>query len=165
MRKHTSVAGQRFGKLLALEIDHIRSGGQYMYKCKCDCGKIHLVSVHHLNSGKVWRCHDCSHRKGQRTQSELYRYKYDASKRGYEFAISKRYFKLLKQKDCHYCGESGPNGIDRKDNSRGYIEGNVVACCEMCNRMKMAYGYNEFLRRVRRIAQYRVNRKDNTSTG
>lgn len=164
MRKHIDISGKRFGSLIALNIDCVLSGGRYKYLCKCDCGKLHSVQATYLNRGLITRCGDCARRKGHRTQSELYRYKYDAERRGYEFSISKRYFKWLKQQTCHYCGSSDPNGIDRKDNSKGYIEGNVVACCEMCNRMKMDYGYEEFLRRIRRIAQYRINRKDNTAT-
>ena len=33
MRKHTDLTGQRFGKLVALKIDHIRPKGQYVYEC------------------------------------------------------------------------------------------------------------------------------------
>jgi hypothetical protein len=37
------------------------------------------------------------------------------------------------------------NGIDRLDNTIGYIEGNVVSCCDICNYSKHTKGYIEFL--------------------
>ena len=36
------------------------------------------------------------------------------------------------------------NGIDRLDNNRGYIIGNVVSCCTQCNTAKMDYTSKEF---------------------
>lgn len=43
------------------------------------------------------------------------------------------------------------NGIDRVDNTKGYEETNVVPCCTVCNRAKMAHTQEEFFDRVRRI--------------
>jgi hypothetical protein len=37
---------------------------------------------------------------------------------------------------CHYPPRGGFNGIDRVDNSKGYILGNCVPCCSWCNRAK-----------------------------
>jgi hypothetical protein len=36
------------------------------------------------------------------------------------------------------------NGIDRVDNNKGYILGNCVPCCTMCNRSKMDYSKEDF---------------------
>jgi len=36
------------------------------------------------------------------------------------------------------------NGIDRIDSSKGYVAGNVVTCCEQCNRAKLDYSVEEF---------------------
>ncbi len=58
--------------------------------------------------------------------------------------------------DCHYCGASGsverPVGIDRKDNDAGYVHGNCLPCCSMCNFMKSTYGYLGFIRKCNEIA-------------
>ena len=71
--------------------------------------------------------------------------------RGLDFNISYEYFRQLKLADCHYCGT--PNmllshycevmgyktpwmTIDRTDNSRGYVIGNVVSSCFICKRIK-----------------------------
>jgi 5-methylcytosine-specific restriction endonuclease McrA len=76
-------------------------------------------------------------------------------------------FKDLVTKNCHYCGlipsrkiksESKHstftcNGIDRKDNSKGYIKENCVPCCEKCNIMKYTYSEKEFLDQCSLIAR------------
>ena len=36
------------------------------------------------------------------------------------------------------------NGIDRVDNNKGYIIGNVVSCCTICNTAKLNHSLNEF---------------------
>lgn len=46
------------------------------------------------------------------------------------------------------------NGIDRVDNSRGYEKGNVVSCCEWCNKMKMDHTVDEFLDKIDRIRNH-----------
>jgi hypothetical protein len=43
------------------------------------------------------------------------------------------------------------NGIDRKNNAIGYIVGNVLPCCKLCNYAKRTMGYNEFLNWVNRV--------------
>lgn len=43
-------------------------------------------------------------------------------------------------------------GIDRWDNSRGYLADNVVPCCKDCNRAKMTRPPREFVEGCRAIA-------------
>ena len=50
--------------------------------------------------------------------------------------ISETEFKSIVEKECHYCGKEGPNGIDRYDNSTGYTKENCVSCCKHCNYVK-----------------------------
>jgi hypothetical protein len=50
--------------------------------------------------------------------------------------LSKKDFSDLTQKECHYCGKEGPNGIDRIDNTTGYVLSNCVPCCKHCNYVK-----------------------------
>jgi len=64
------------------------------------------------------------------------------------FGISLEFFKSLIIRDCFYCGAPPRNGfvrtyytflyqgIDRKDNGRGYEDLNCVACCLVCNSIK-----------------------------
>jgi hypothetical protein len=47
-------------------------------------------------------------------------------------------------------------GIDRKDNTKGYVLENSLPCCYLCNRAKGDKPYEEFILWVVRLAQYRV---------
>lgn len=43
------------------------------------------------------------------------------------------------------------NGIDRVDNSLGYILSNVVSCCKICNYMKKDLSEQEFQDQCERV--------------
>ena len=49
------ITGQRFGKLVALEYIG-RKNKQSMWRCKCDCGNTHNVSLENLQGGHVRSC-------------------------------------------------------------------------------------------------------------
>ena len=68
---------------------------------------------------------------------------------------------------CHYCGavdsntcnyedrfELKYNGIDRVDSSLGYVPGNCVPCCRICNTMKMDLSIEEFISHIERIKNH-----------
>ena len=87
-----------------------------------------------------------------------------AAKRNYDFDLEPAQFQDLIMADCHYCGlpaaESNRardlryNGVDRKDNTKGYTLENSVPCCGRCNIAKGAREYDEFLGWVRRVAMH-----------
>ncbi len=57
MRRRIDLAGQRFGRLVALEPTEKRSaGGSVVWRCRCDCGKVAEVDTHHLRSGNTKSC-------------------------------------------------------------------------------------------------------------
>lgn len=85
-----------------------------------------------------------------------------AEKRGYSFGMSTEQMVALFKSDCAYCGSPPANtrfdpshkgkerpfaynGIDRVDNAKGYIPGNVVACCFNCNRSKGEMSYADWI--------------------
>lgn len=78
-----------------------------------------------------------------------------AADRNYDFTLSlKRFAEIVTQK-CFYCGTIDKlNGIDRVDNSKHYIEGNVVSCCPTCNRMKHTMTIQEFVNKCSSIVKY-----------
>lgn len=104
---------------------------------------------------------------GTSALNQLYaQYGANAKKRNYTFALSRAEFSELVSQDCHYCG--GPpqnikiphnpamgtlvyNGIDRKDNSMGYIAKNCVPCCFTCNCAKATLSYEEFSAWIARV--------------
>jgi hypothetical protein len=59
---------------------------------------------------------------------------------GREWTLTLEQFAALVSQACHYCGnplhETGA-GLDRIDNSRGYVLDNVVPCCKVCNLLRL----------------------------
>jgi hypothetical protein len=100
-------------------------------------------------------------------------YKWQATKRGLEFSISPIEFSELTSQVCFYCGESPKysyqgascktpycyNGIDRLNNSVGYILSNCVPCCKVCNFMKRTNSLEEFLNKCKQIVDYQLLNK------
>lgn len=63
-----------------------------------------------------------------------------------EFTLTFEEFCTFWQQPCWYCKRQITTiGLDRVDNAKGYILENVVACCETCNRAKLAQTKEEFL--------------------
>jgi hypothetical protein len=46
------------------------------------------------------------------------------------------------------------NGIDRIDSTRGYLVGNVVACCKYCNTSKNTMTQKDFKQFIKRVYEY-----------
>jgi hypothetical protein len=77
--------------------------------------------------------------------SSLGQYRRNAGAVNREFALSKEGFAELCTAACAYCRRTNPsNGIDRVDNSLGYVPGNCVSCCTECNFMKGGLQHEEF---------------------
>lgn len=85
-------------------------------------------------------------------------YKNSAKKRGLDFTITKDEFLTAVLNVCYYCGEVQEikyktyvyliNGIDRINNSLGYVSGNVRTCCRICNVAKGTMTEQEFYEKV-----------------
>lgn len=78
-----------------------------------------------------------------------------AKKRGLPFELPEMLAWDLVTDACYYCAAKTdrPNGIDRVDNTLGYVEGNVVTACRRCNVAKNDMSVAEFLAWVNRIAK------------
>ena len=134
MRKYTDVAGQRFGRLLAL-----RHLGEGKWLCQCDCGKQSTPSVTALKKGMTQSC-GCYHQE-RRVKHGFYKdrqYRVWLSMRqrcenpndrsyknygGRGITVCERW-----QEFVNFLADMGPRpkgfDIDRIDNSRGYEPGN-----------------------------------------
>jgi hypothetical protein len=101
---------------------------------------------------------------GEGVKNKLWRqYKQSARKRGYVWALSKSDFLQITQANCEYCGASPSNrchglvdtfvytGIDRRDNTQGYVLGNIVPCCVVCNVAKASMSLEAFKEWVKRV--------------
>lgn len=80
------------------------------------------------------------------------RYKRGAKKRNYSFELSLDEFSnLITDANCYLCGRES-SGVDRLDNSIGYVLENCKPCCGSCNKMKSDKSLDEFLDEVKLIA-------------
>lgn len=169
--------GARYGRLVVLcRGDAYRTG--FKWRCVCDCGNEHQASPANLRAGQVRSCGKCgafllkSDEAACRQAHNNYRR--NARNRGLQFELSVDEFRSITSANCHYCGATPSNshkaarpregavayrynGIDRVDNSIGYSAGNIVSCCQTCNRAKSDMPQGEFLAWIERIANYRKN--------
>jgi len=92
-------------------------------------------------------------------------YKSNARKRGVFFDLTYTQFETLVDGECYFCGDTGGNtlrkrgynvysytGIDRVDNSVGYLPSNCVSCCSWCNRAKNNGALANFVDKCKKIA-------------
>ena len=82
-----------------------------------------------------------------------------AKKRGIHFGLTKTRFESMITQPCFYCDyckEGEVNGVDRKNNQEGYMENNVVPCCQTCNLAKGAQHPQEFVDKLYIIHLYRT---------
>ena len=96
--------------------------------------------------------------------SQMYfQYVRDALRRELDWSLKFVDFVGIVTKECAYCGmnpyktnsKSGDvlvNGVDRKDNDKGYCLPNVVPCCSICNKMKGTLDHTTFIRFCKMIA-------------
>lgn len=171
-RRSAHLVGQRFGRLLVMSAGaDIERGGRNNkgWICKCDCGQESHLTSNALLSGNTRSC-GCYNRdvvtKMRQADASYTSVFNSLSKRAVEREIEWRLTEdevtEIVTSDCHYCGEapevrSGSslprNGIDRKDNSIGYVINNCLPCCKACNFSKHTSTYDEFIARTHRISQ------------
>lgn len=79
-------------------------------------------------------------------------YKSGAKVRGIMFSIDFDYYSSFWQKPCHYCGSQIETvGLDRINSDLGYVVGNIVSCCFVCNRSKMQLSPKEYVDHCARV--------------
>jgi|SRR5580698_3026791 hypothetical protein len=80
-------------------------------------------------------------KNGTKPSYRLNKAKQQAKSRGIDFLLSLEEYTNAISVSCYYCdGAFGyvtkGTGLDRIDNNKGYMIGNVVSCCRTCNRIK-----------------------------
>ena len=170
----------RYGKLKVITLTSSDRGGA-KWLCQCDCGRFRIVYGKSLRLRTTISC-GCLRRyalsKGQAGFNIVFHsMQRSGTSRKKEVALSKRYIKFLHQKPCFYCGvlphtvqrvchidSHGTyiyNGIDRVDNTKGYIEGNVVTCCGACNYAKGSRSIVDFLAWIKQILKHNIRENCN----
>lgn len=113
-------------------------------------------------------------RKMSKDERSLFkRYRTGAKNREYDFRISCKHFTNLIKSRCYYCGTKPFQkhnkltymGIDRVDNTKGYILGNVISCCKVCNKAKSSMEFDEFTDWLNLIYEERKLRDKMHETG
>jgi len=178
------MTGKRIGHLFfqkrAENRTHPSGEIETYWQVKCDCGNV--FEICRSNVGRTQHCKDCANiQSGLKHRlppgmvarnGVLGDYKKGAVQRKLIWALTdEQVFEFL-QGYCHYCGispctvssykdASGGvftyNGIDRKDNTKGYTLENCVSCCKICNSAKMALPYDEFVSYLRRAGNHQLN--------
>jgi len=81
-------------------------------------------------------------------------YKRNAGYRGHVFSLTWEEFKGFWGKSCTFCGSSIQTiGLDRIDSKVGYVLGNVVSCCWICNKMKSDLPQDVFISQCKKISE------------
>lgn len=134
-----------------------------LYLCKCiRCGNTLEISGGRIKSLSSKRCGRCPFSYLPAEEEYLRRvedrYRWNAKRKGNYYELTREEFRSLIAKNCHYCDALPGNGtdakysgIDRVDNSVGYIYSNCVPCCKTCNRMKNNLGSVEFFSHIGRM--------------
>lgn len=129
---------------------------KYEYKCQY-CGATQESS---FAKGSHITCRRCSELKRRKTK-EIHEWLWNKSFKRFkssehitDYDITPEYIKELLEKQnykCHYskrefdiCSKYYQPTIDRIDSSKGYIQGNIVICCNIINVMKSDQTLEEF---------------------
>lgn len=163
--------GQRYGKLVVIELAPPAPGSKICWLCRCDCGNKKAVRAECLSQGVSRSC-GCVGRgpklpPGIAARNQVLKsYRGAARARGYSWELSGEDFDRLTAQDCFYCGTPPSttyavrhskfvyNGIDRVDNLLGYTPVNAVTCCQICNRAKGTLPYSDFVAWLGRVTAY-----------
>lgn len=172
MTRRINITGMRSGKLTAIKDTGISSGDNgRRWLCKCECGGTTTARATDIISGYTKSCGCLSGKnskpKGEASFNRFYaQYGIAAKRRNIKFTLTKTQFKKITSQKCYYCehppttiwkvnkrlnGLYPHNGVDRIDNSKGYVKNNCVPCCSFCNNAKSAHTQKEFLGYIEKI--------------
>jgi hypothetical protein len=63
-KKYKPLKGRKIGRLKVLSRYKLWDT-KYYYKCRCDCGKIIILHIGSLQTGRATQCHDCVVKEGR----------------------------------------------------------------------------------------------------
>lgn len=166
-----NLTGAIVGSWKVLKFDYEANHRKWLCECN-NCGWQSHKSKKELDK----KCFTCKGLlRGEAGFNKLlHNYKSSAKQRNYDFMLTNDQFKNLTSDSCFYCGveptqqiatdnkiEWGTylyNGIDRVDNTIGYVESNCVSCCWLCNQAKYNMSQNDFITWIKRLITYQVRK-------
>lgn len=94
-------------------------------------------------------------------------YMKNAMSRQLSFELSDEQFEIIRSSNCYLCGkqntETHINGIDRYDNTIGYILDNCRSCCTECNLMKGTNKYETLIEKMHLIFNKHMHMFENNN--
>jgi hypothetical protein len=181
LRKKTEekYIGKRFGILTGKNIVGRDEYSHNIVECICDCGNIFNVVCHSLTSGNTKSC-GCEARKRGKDHQNYRGYEdiqqsywtsiiKGANKRSLEMSISINYaweLYIYQGKKCAITGtpiffpktrktaNKSTASLDRIDNTKGYIEGNVQWVHKKINQIKMDLTTEDFFELCKNVVNY-----------
>jgi hypothetical protein len=167
------IIGKKFGKLTVIKLLEEKIYKQRAWLCECDCGNFKKTTTAKLSTGQSTNC-GCSliiyaDRSIPAKKKEIYaNYKRSALLRNLIFELSFEDLCDIIKSTCLYCGSDPKNiklsnteyrtpgkyiynGIDRFNNTIGYVKDNCVPCCFTCNSAKGNSNIEEFLEYLNRL--------------
>lgn len=151
--KLINITGLKFNRLTAIKCTGRNKFNIFLWLFRCDCGNEKVIRKDSVMFGHTKSCGCLFIEEGRkkvkimnskRTNHEN-SYKRTAKSKNNIFSINREEFLKLILGNCFYCGIIPSreikyktsvfkrNGIDRIDNSKGYILSNCVSCCKDCN--------------------------------
>lgn len=170
--------GKKFGRLTVLG-DASPAIGPSMSECRCSCGKVVTVKNRYLRikrtQEKSCGCRNKLPAGYSARNAALSSIKQSAKIRNYAWDLEDEVVFKLMEEPCYLCGQRGGNnhknsrsngggsyrynGLDRLDNSLGYVMGNVAPCCGQCNLAKGRAPLQEFLSMCARITKHQKQKR------
>lgn len=159
---HKAVIGTKYRdwEVIDDKIYKISSNRATYWKVKCKCGYEALRAATHLVKNKVGACRSCCKLKNPIGQNYLNRIKERAKISNFSFDITLEYIMNLLKDQNYKCKLSGLEiemrkqwygnvnqtaSLDRIDNNKGYIKGNVQWLHKDINNMKHTHSETYFL--------------------
>lgn len=148
--KYVPILGNKYKDwtIISEEIHKVKSNRSTYWHVKCKCGKEGFRSAQHLVSGKVSSCRSCAALKLPFEKSYLIKVKRRAISMNFEFNLTLDYILSIFNSKCALSGIDIKFGkhwdklseqtasLDRIDNTKGYIIGNVQWVHKDINFMK-----------------------------
>jgi hypothetical protein len=145
---------------------------QYLIKCS-QCGQQKWIRKSTILSNRIKSC-GClwvgnkGKILGEISGYRLYTdYRTRARLANRKFEVTLEQFLFLTSQNCYYCGVEPSqkrrtshsnkyylyNGIDRRDNTRGYELDNCVPCCKFCNQAKSTLTEEQFYNWAKKVVE------------
>ncbi len=186
MKKHVIIPGIKYNRITPIEdLGVLKNNTIWLCRCDCGITRKFKASslirgttkscgclVVELSKERMLKSRPVRNYVKRSSKSLFAHYKKTASSRNLEFSITLDEFDNLIVKNCYYCNKSPDkllcrrdlkstpimkyNGIDRVDNSKGYILENCATCCYQCNFAKHTLSKYEFLKMIKDIYEHLI---------